>query len=386
MKILAHTSIRSDYDLMYYLYKRLNVDSFINFGLVVGGAHLSKMYGYTVTEIEKDSLPIIAKIECLLNSDSKVARIKSAAIYLNSLIEVMQSYSPDLAIVVGDREDALMFAIGASYLEIPTLHFFGGDHSCDSHIDNPVRHAISKLASVHFVANDEHALRLKLMGENPNRIFVIGSVSLDKFKEEETMSLEELQNYFNLTKMQDYAIVIFHPVPLEREISGVIFERILKSIKQKGLLCFVSYPNIDPGNFRIIEVLNYIKHDNNFIVYKNLPRKIFVNLYRYAKFIVGNSSSGVVESASIPIPAINVGIRQQLRSKNSNVIYCGITEEEINSSITLVLSEEYRRKITGIKNLYGDGNSSQIAYELIKSIKFEDLKFKNEDPITLLKG
>ena len=174
-KIIAFTAIRSEYDLLSSLYKLLNADENIDLKLIVSGAHLSKTYGYSVKDIEADGFDILAKIETLIDSDTKASRIKSAAILFQSCIDIIANYNPDLIIFAGDREEVIVASLVGGYLEIPTVHFFGGDHVEDSHIDNPVRHATSKLSSAHFVSTLEHKKRLIAMGEKEERIFDIDS-------------------------------------------------------------------------------------------------------------------------------------------------------------------------------------------------------------------
>lgn len=384
-KIVAFTAIRSEYDLMSSLFKMLEQDNDIDLRLIVSGAHLSKTYGYSVKDIEKDGLKILTKIETLLDSDSKSARIKSASILLQNSIDIISNFNPDLLIYAGDREEVMVASMIGGYLEIPTIHFFGGDHVKDSHIDNPIRHATSKLSTIHFVSMQEHYDRLIKMGELKERVFNIGSVALDKFNDEKILSNNELCNIFNIKKdFKEFALVIFHPIPMEREISGKIFENILSSLKNKNINAFVSYPNIDPGNKDIIEIIEKYKTDENFVFYKNQPRNIFINIYKKSKFIIGNSSSGICESASIPIPAINVGYRQTGRKPNDNVVFSGTNTEDISKNIDLVLSMEFQDKLKNIKNIYGDGFSSKRAYELIKNSDFKSLIFKDEDILELI--
>ena len=159
-KILAITGIRSDYDLMSSLYKKLNADPAINLKLLVGGAHLSSKFGRTVDLINQDGLKILQTVESLLDSDSSASRIKSASIFLQGAIDCVSSWNPDLIIYAGDREETWIGAMLGNYLEIPTVHFYGGDHTSTGHLDNPVRHAVSKLSTVHAVTLELHRRRL----------------------------------------------------------------------------------------------------------------------------------------------------------------------------------------------------------------------------------
>ncbi len=379
-KVLAFTAIRSEYDLLSSLYKLLDNDETIEFKIIVSGAHLSENHGYTVEDIENDGLSILAKLETLIDSDTKASRVKSASILFQNAIDIISNYAPDIIIYAGDREEVIIASIIGGYLEVPTIHFFGGDHVQDSHIDNPVRHATSKLSTIHMVSNEDHAHRLIKMGESKERIFNIGSVALDKFLNESIKSREEIKKYFTIKREFDlFAILIFHPIPKERSKSAQIFENILLSLERKGINTFVSYPNIDPGNKEIIDVIEQYKNNKNFIFYHNQPRNIFISIYKNAKFIIGNSSSGILESASIPIPAINVGYRQTGRKANKNVIFTNGESQFIEEAINKALSQEFQEMIANITNMYGDGKSSQKAFDIIKKNTFKDLLFKDED-------
>lgn len=179
--------------------------------------------------------------------------------------------------------------------------------------------------------------------------------------------------------MDKYALVIFHAIPKERDISHIIFENILESLKEKRLKAFVSFPNIDPGSQSIIDVIEKYKDDSNFIFYKNLPRREFISIYKNSSLIIGNSSSGILESASIPIPAINVGLRQRGRTFNSNVLFCNTNKDDIIKTLNKSLSYEFLSIVKDCKNIYGDGQSSLKAYTIIKETYFKNLIFKDED-------
>ena len=382
MKILAFSSIRSDYDLLSPLYKLLNNDPEIDFKILVSGAHLSHKYGYSVEEIRKDGFDILLEIETLLNSDTGLSRVKSASLLLQNSLETIAKFNPDLMIYAGDREDVLMYAMIGGYLNIPTIHFFAGDHVQDGYIDNPIRHATSKLSTAHFVALEEHKKRLIRLGESPKRVFVVGNISLDRFKEFNYMSKEEIRRYFNLRNgFDEFALMIFHPITEEKENVDKYFKNILENLKQKNINTFVSYPNVDPGNQKLIDVINEYKDDKNFVFYKNLERDIFMSIYKNSKFIIGNSSSGICEAASFKIPAINVGLRQVGRYADKNVIFCSNDFYEIGNAINKACSREFLESLKDLKNFYGDGNSAIRAYKLIKQIDFKSMIAKIEDPL-----
>ncbi|MDD4975395.1 MAG: UDP-N-acetylglucosamine 2-epimerase [Bacteriovorax sp.] len=381
-KILAITTIRSDYDLMSGLYKLLNQDPEINFQLLVAGAHLSRNYGHTVDLIKKDGFSILAEIENLIDSDSTKSRLKTASILLQNSIDVVDNFSPDLILYAGDREDVLIGGMLSTYLQIPSIHFFGGDHEKDGHADTVVRHATSKLSTAHIVSIEEHRKRLIKMGEAASRVFVTGSIALDKFIQHKPLNWEELKLNFPTAKnLKDYALVIYHPVDDEKLVADQYFQNILEELKSRNIPAIVSYPNTDPGNFKIIEKIKEYESDSNFWFYKNLNRDLFLSVFKMSKFIIGNSSAGIMEAASIPISAINVGLRQRGRLAGANVIFCDSDRKSISDAINESLTPSFLEKVKNLSNIYGDGKSCEKAYQIIKKTDFNKMRLKMEDPL-----
>lgn len=381
-KILAFTSIRSDYDLMTPLYKLFHEDKDIDFKIIVSGAHLSPSFGYSVEQIRKDKFDILLEIETLLSSDTGLSRAKSASLLFQNSLETIAKFSPDLMIYAGDREDVLIYSMIGGYLNIPTIHVFAGDHVEDGYIDNPIRHATSKLSTAHFVTLNEHKKRLVRMGEDKKRVFVTGNISLDKFIQFQPLDKKEIKKLFDITNgFEEFALLIFHPVTEEIKNVDTYFGNILKNLEEKNINTFVSYPNVDEGNQKLLKVIERYKENKNFIFYKNLDRDIFMSIYKHSKFIIGNSSSGVCEAASLKIPAINVGLRQTGRYADKNVLFCGTDYDEIKENIEKAISEDFLNEIKDMRNSYGDGNSANKAYEIIKTTDFKSMIAKVEDPL-----
>ncbi len=383
-KVLAFTSIRSDYDLLSELYHLLNQDPDIEFKLLVSGAHLSKTYGYSVEQIRADGFDILTCIESLIDADSKPSRIKTASILLQCAIDPVAQYDPDLIIFVGDREDVAIAALIAGYLEIPSMHFWAGDHTTDGCIDNPVRHASSKFASIHMATTEQHKQRLIHIGEKSERIFTVGSIALDRFVKHQALTKTELAAKFNWQFSADkYGLVIFHPLHGEREQFAEHLQVMVNAMHEQGLAACVSFPNTDPGNKQGIELINQLRQHPNVFVYESLERDDFLSIYKNAAFIIGNSSSGILEAASIPIPTINVGKRQRDRFAPENVLYCDFTEQSILVTIEQAMSDSFLASIKNLVNPYGDGHSAERALELIKSLEFKDYLLKEEDPLAV---
>lgn len=383
-KILALTSIRADYDLMSGLYALLHRASEVDFRLLVGGAHLSRSFGHTVDLIRQDGFPILTEIECLIDGDSPRSRLKTAAVFLQSACDAVAQWSPDLMIVAGDREDALMGSIMATYLHIPLVHFFGGDHEQDGHADTAARHAISKLATAHVVATQEHRQRLRAMGESDERIFVAGSVALDRFVAHRPLDADELRGLFPAGKMMDgYALLIFHPVDAERDLAGRQFEMILQELRARGIPVCASFPNTDPGNHLVRAAMARHQNEPDCWFFTNLERTQFLSVYKGARFIIGNSSSGILEAASVPLPAINVGLRQRGRAAGANVVFCDADPQSIQEAVSRVEAPAFRAAMAHMHNPYGMGRSCELALKYILDHDFSRLQAKVEDPLRL---
>lgn len=388
-RILAITGIRSDYDLMSALYRRLAVDSGVQLGLLVGGAHLAKSYGYSMDLIRADNLPVLAAIESLIDGDSKASRLKSAAILLQGSVDVVASWRPDLLLFAGDREEVWIGAVLGAYLEIPTVHFYGGDQIATGHVDNSVRHAASKLATYHAVALEEHKARLIALGEAPERISVIGNMSLDNFAAAGPAAPADLRARLGLPPdMRRYALVLFHPDPREARVAPRIARDILRAVRAAGLGACVGYPNTDPANKDIIAMFDEFRDQDGFYFYfyKNLSRDDFISLYKGASFIVGNSSSGIIEAASIPLPAISVGIRQHGRYAGKNVIWAQTDPDSIRAAIARAQDPDFRDSLAGMINPYGDGHSCDRAMSMLKDTDFQAIRLKVEDPLSGKRG
>ncbi|HVZ45352.1 MAG TPA: UDP-N-acetylglucosamine 2-epimerase [Ramlibacter sp.] len=383
-KILGLTSIRSDYDLLSGVYTLLAREPGVDFRLLVAGTHLSANHGHTIDMVRADGLPILAEIESLIDGDAPRSRAKSAGIFLQSACDAVASWAPDLFIFAGDREDALMAAALGAYLQVPTVHFFGGDHEQDGHADTAARHAISKLATAHVVATDEQRRRLRAMGESAHRIVVAGSVALDRFVAHRAPTPTELKQLLPPDKSLDgYALLIFHPVDAEREHAGEQFETILRQLRDRGIPVCASYPNTDPGNASIRNAMAKYEHEPDCWFFHNLAREPFLSVYKSASFLIGNSSSGILEAASIPLPVVNVGLRQRGRAAGANVVFCDADAQSIGDAIDGVRSEAFRAGIAGMENPYGRGDSCRRAVRFLLETDFAAIRAKIEDPLTL---
>lgn len=381
-KIIAVTGARSEYDLLYEVYKKLDDDPTIDFSILVTGAHLSENFGKTIQFIENDGFKILGTVYNLVDCDSKVGRIISLGNQVQSIAQILDFEKPDIVLVAGDREESLSVTMITAYLSIPCAHFFGGDVAKDGNIDNSVRYAASKLATIHFPTLKEHKEVLLKLGEDEWRIHVMGNPALDRLISTEIISKKELFSKLDFNKEEEeYFVLIQHPIISEVELQRQHIRETLSAIYESGRKCFINYPNSDAGNKHIIEgYTEYAnKYPEQFFLFKNLDRVSYVNLLRNASCLLGNSSSGILEVASIGLPVINIGNRQKGRISGKNVIFVDNKKEEILLAIDRVINDEAFLKIVREKkNPYGDGKSAIFVVEKLKSIELsEALIYKN---------
>ena len=379
-KILYLTGSRADFGLLKETLKNLDKLHHFEVGLVVTGQHLIEKYGNTNHEINISGLKVIREINVSLNGQEKGSVPIAMSKQIEGLVSVFEEWEPDLMLILGDRGEMLAGAIAASYCLIPTVHIHGGERS--GTIDESVRHAISKLSHFHLVATKQSKERLVKMGELEKNIIITGAPGLDEIRiiKNKLESKEEFCNRYNFNKEHPIITVLFHPVLQEiDQISHSLFEiikgiNLLKSYNLYPQLLVLS-PNSDAGGNLINKIwIRELKKLNLRSKYlKHLPREDYLSALKNSNVLLGNSSSGIIESASFGIPVINLGTRQNLREKNPNVKSIHIKDLEIKKALIESLSIKRLNKT----NLYGDGFAGEKIIKAIESIKVDkDLIYK----------
>jgi GDP/UDP-N,N'-diacetylbacillosamine 2-epimerase (hydrolysing) len=373
-KIVCVTGCRSEYDILYPVAKLLKKDKNFDVSLIVTGSHLSERFGYTVTEIENDGFRIEDRIHSLVDSDKKVGKIKSSAILMIGLGESLARLDPDFVMVVGDREEAIVAGVVCVYLGIPLIHLCGGDRTSpkEGDVDEPVRHATSKLASLHFTMNGAHKKRLLKMGEEPWRVFNVGDPAIDRFSEIKKMTKREVLKYFGFDPSgtnRPLVFVLQHVISGEAEKGGAQMKELLEAVVHPGINCIVNYPNSDMGSRGIIKVIDEYRGLPNVRVTRNIPRKEFVNMLRSIDLLVGNSSMALLEGAFLKIPSVNVGHRNKNRINGGNVIFVSTNSAAIRKVVRKALSDKiFRNKLRRCESVYGDGNSAKRIVRILKAL------------------
>lgn len=381
-KILAVTGARSEYDLLYPVYRRLQDNPQFDFSIVITGPHLSERFGYTARHIERDGFQVVDRVFNLVDTNEKIGRIISIGNQIPALAQTLDRCGPDIILVAGDREEAITATMTGAFMDIPVAHFFGGDIAKDGNIDNSIRYAASKFAHIHFPSLEVHKENLLKLGEDDWRIFVVGNPALDRFISTPILTKEELASKLGVGRLPDqYLVLIQHPIITEFDKQNEHIRITLEAIRKSGIYCFVNYPNSDPGNAPIIEAFLEYKSlfPQQFNLFQNLDRLIYINLLRRASCLLGNSSSGIIEAPSIGLPVVNIGSRQRGRIHSKNVTFVNNSGQEILDAIRKSTSDlGYIAEVKLCTNPYGDGNSASKVVQVLHDIEInERLIYKN---------
>ena len=353
-KISFLTGTRADFGKIYPIIHLLSKNEF-NIELIVTGMHLLKIYGYTINEIYKklNNIKIIPLYNQDGNFNSRMDLILSYTI--NQLSYYLNESNPDLFVVHGDRPETLAGSISASFNNILVGHIEGGEVS--GTIDESIRHAVSKLAHIHFVSNKESEKRLIQMGENKKSIFKIGSGEVDIIKNS-LPDIKEVKKYY-IINFELYAILIFHPVTTEfNKIKNQVKE-VLRAVKLSKQNYIIINSNNDFGSAIIMDELKTLELEKNFLCFPSIRFEFFLTLLKEAKFILGNSSSGIREAPVFGTPTINIGSRQNNRSKNPSIKNVSIKSSKFLDAIQKVKSRN--RPIKG----FGDGNTAEKFFKIL---------------------
>jgi len=367
-KIAVITTTRAEYGLLKPVVEQLrkHESEDIRIELVVSGTHLSSRFGMTVNEIDQR---IDHKIEIPVNTDSDLDISKNQAEALIRFTELFVSEKYDAVVVLGDRYEMLSVAVAAGNTRTPVFHLCGGDTS-EGALDEWIRHSISKISYLHFVTNEVSRKRVIQLGEDPSRVFNFGSTSIDNILTIADMDKSEALESIGLSDC-DYALCTYHPVTTKKEDPKSQIEAFLNAIQAFPDLTFiVTKSNADRGGEFINRMLDDAeKSIPNLHVFTSLGVRRYLSLMKYSKFVLGNSSSGIIETPAFHIPTVNIGDRQRGRLQSESIINCGEDRDAIKSAIFEALSEHHMEICRSVVSPYGDGNAaSRIADKVIECV------------------
>jgi UDP-N-acetylglucosamine 2-epimerase (non-hydrolysing)/GDP/UDP-N,N'-diacetylbacillosamine 2-epimerase (hydrolysing) len=380
-KIAVVTTSRADYSHLYWPLRALSEHADVDLKIIVMGAHLSPEFGSTIREIEKDGFSIDARVECLLSSDSDVGMAKTIGVATLSLADVFGQMRPDLLLLIADRYEMLAPASVALALRIPIAHIEGGEIS-EGAIDDAVRNALTKMSHIHFTSTQTARERVIAMGEEPWRVHRAGAPSLDHLRRQTLFTREQVESRLRVELKHPAILVAYHPVTLARDTvreADALFE-VLENLPDQILFC---YPNADAGSRNLIERARTCAASRDAAhVFVNLDALTYWSLLKQVDVLVGNSSSGIMESASFALPTVNVGLRQQGRERARNVIDAAPEVRAILKAIATAKSADFRRGLQGMTNPYGEGLASEKIVEVLTTVPLgEELLLKRHAPL-----
>lgn len=372
-QICVITGTRAEYGLLKRLLFRLRDNSDVDLSLVVTGSHLDEKFGNTQKEIMEDGFRDYTKIPIKMDDDSKEGMVISTGIAMIKFAELFSDYKPHIVIVLGDRFEIFSAVSAAYFIGIPVAHISGGDIT-EGAVDNAIRNCLTQMSCIHFPGCEQSRKRIIQMGAQPDHVFNVGEPGVENCLNMKLMTKQELSDDLNVNVVDyNYSVVTFHPVTMENNTSvSQVYELIKAMDFQKDMFYIITLGNADAGGRAINDIwIKEGKKRNNWLVVPSLGVLRYLSVMKYAKLVIGNSSSGIVEAPSLGIPTINIGNRQKGRMMAESVISCKPVKKEIVGAMKMALTNEFQKKSKNVYSPFGDGTTSfkieKIIMEYLKN-------------------
>ena len=368
LKICIVTGSRAEYGLFYPLLKLLKKDKQIQLQLIVTGMHLSPEFGLTWKQVVLDGFTINEKVDMLLSSDTDAGITKSTGIGIMGMADAIEKLQPDWVVLLGDRFETFAAAVAAHLAKIPIAHLHGGELT-EGATDDAMRHAISKMAWLHFTSAAPYRKRVIQLGEQPARVFTTGAIGLDNARQLKLISKQQLSKQLGFSINEDTVLVTYHPVTLEKNTAEKQMKKLLEALDAfPECRIIFTLPNADANGRIIISLINeYVAvHPQTSCAFTSMGQLRYLSALLYVKAVIGNSSSGIIEVPYFKKPTVNIGDRQKGRIKAASVIDTGTSTSSIISAIRKAFSPTFINKCRKTVNPYGNGNA---AGQIIKAIK-----------------
>jgi len=373
-KICVVTGSRSEYGLLRFVIKAIQDSKHLDLQLIVTGMHLSPEFGLTIQEIESDGVRIDRKIEMLLSSDTPVGVSKSLGLGLIGFADAFADLQPDLVFLLGDRFEILAAASSALISCTPVAHCHGGELT-EGAFDDAIRHSITKMSHLHFVATEEYRNRVIQLGEHPSRVFCVGGLGLDFIKHTKLLDLCTLEHELDFRFHPRNFLVTFHPVTLSGKTSISHLDCLLSALdtlQDTGII--FTLPNSDIYGRALIEKINnFCSNHPNAKSFASLGQLRYLSCVSHVDAVIGNSSSGLLEVPCFKKPTINIGNRQEGRLKANSVVDCEPTTQSILLAINHISSPDFVSQLEDTINPYGTGGASDSIINILHNISFEGL-------------
>lgn len=373
------TGTRADYGHLFWLLKEIDADPDLELQLVVTGAHLSAKWGNTVETIERDGLPIAARVPFDLSDDSPLAIADSLAHSTSGLAHCFDRLKPDIVVVLGDRYEVLAAAQASLMLGIPLAHLHGGE-TTEGAFDEAIRHAVTKMAHLHFVAADEYAWRVRQLGESDEHIFNFGAPGLDHLTRSSIAGRDELEKVIGAPLGSPLFAVTYHPETLDAD-EGIDGLRAMLSALNGIASASIVFTgvNADPGHDHLTnEIHAFVSADparRHLIA--SLGQSRYLGLLKIADAVVGNSSSGLIEAPALRVPTVNIGDRQKGRLRAASVVDCAPTKEAIDAALRKAIDPRFRTQLPENPSLYGVGDAARRIKDVLKTADLRGITKKH---------
>ena len=376
-KICFVTGTRAEYGLLSRLMRLVNEDKDLRLQVIATNMHLMPEYGDTYKEIEKDGFIIDKKVYMHKPSDDAHGIISSMAEEMQGMNDALSELKPDILVLLGDRYEILVAAQVGLIHRIPIAHIHGGEVT-EGAFDDAIRHSVTKMSSLHFTSCEEYRHRVIQMGEQPSRVFDVGSLGVENIKAVPLMTKDELEASLDFKIDKQTILVTYHPVTLGCDPAKDIREFFDALDQFKDLKVIFTMPNSDTGRDAIaLAIENYVeKHSNSTKAYTSLGLKRYLSTLQFVKAAVGNSSSGIIEVPSFGIPTLNIGDRQKGRLASKSVVNCGTSKDEVIAGLKLCLSEEMQKAAKTYENPYAKPDTANLIYQELKNVELAGLNLK----------
>lgn len=376
-KICFVTGTRAEYGLLSRLMRLVKEDKDLRLQVIATNMHLMPEYGETYKEIEKDGFTIDKKVYMHKPADDAHGIISSMAEEMQGMNDALSELKPDILVLLGDRYEILVAAQVALIHRVPIAHIHGGEVT-EGAFDDAIRHSVTKMSSLHFTSCEEYRHRVIQMGEQPSRVFDVGSLGVENIKAVPLMTKDELEASLDFKIDAQTILVTYHPVTLGGDPAKDIREFLDALDQFKDLKVIFTMPNSDTGRDAIaLAVKNYVeKHSNSAKAYTSLGLRRYLSTLQFVKAAVGNSSSGIIEVPSFGIPTLNIGDRQKGRLASKSVVNCGTSKGEVIAGLKLCLSEEMQKAAKTYENPYAKPDTANLIYQELKNVELAGLNLK----------
>lgn len=369
--IVVVTGTRAEYGYLKPLMQAIQHDTDLRLLPIITGMHLLPSFGNTYKIVKKD-FPTAKKIPMMYRGDT----LKHMAWYLASGINSFTTFfctnRPDILVILGDRSESLAAALSALYLNIPIAHINGGDVSGTT-IDESIRHAITKLSHIHLVHTKENAERVEKMGEEKKRIFITGALTLDTIIHSKLPSKKEIYKKYHLNPDKTTFLVVQHPLTTLKDKGYSQLRELLLALDSLKEQTVLLYPNCDAGGKRFINLITHYTKKPYLHAFQNMPHEDYLSVMKSVDLMIGNSSSGIIEAPSFNIPVINIGSRQQGRTRSINIIDVEPEKNKILTAVKFALhNKEFQRKVQNCKNQFGTGFAAKKMIKILKEIPLNE--------------